>query len=115
MINAQQICAEYKIPTKGFFILGLPGETERSANNTIEFSKLLQDEGMDSADFYHLTPYPGTAIWLSPERFGMNIRTKDFKRFMQAGPEAHCIVDTEELKAERIDELVEEAKQRWKD
>lgn len=45
------------IETIGHFVFGLVGETEKSARETIRFSKEL---GLDYAQFYIATPYPGT-------------------------------------------------------
>lgn len=99
------------IKTKGFFILGLPGETEETARQTIDFARELRDKGLTDADFYALTPFPGTPIWRDPEKFGIEITDKDFTKYNEVGG---CFVNTEELKASRIEELVKEAKQEWK-
>lgn len=102
------------IKTKGFFILGLPGETETTARKTINFSKTLKEyAGLTSADFYFLTPFPGTPIWNNPDKFGIKIRDMDYTKYLEAGKGAHCVIDTEELKAGRIEELVKEAREIW--
>jgi len=105
---------QYKINVKGFFIIGLPGETEDTARQTINFSKELKEFGLKSADFYYLTPFPGTPIWKNPEKFGIEIINKDYTKYLEAGKEARCFINTKELKAERIEELVKEAKEIWK-
>ena len=102
------------INTKGFFILGLPGETEQTAKQTIDFSKRLRDIGLTSADFYYLTPFPGTPIWKNPEKFGIEIVDTDYTKYLEAGKTAKCVVNTEGLEASRIEELVEEARAEWK-
>lgn len=104
---------EVGIKSKGFFIIGLPGETERTARQTINFSRILRDSGMDQADFYYLTPFPGTPVWEDPEKFGLRIIDRDFSHYLQAGQGAKCYVETRELKAGRIEELVREAKEKW--
>jgi len=48
------------ILTLGHFVFGLPGETEKTIKNTIEFSKQLS---LDFAMFYIATPYPGTQLY----------------------------------------------------
>ncbi len=114
-INAVKLATKYNINTKGFFILGLPGETEKSAKRTILGAKGFKELwGLKEADVYFLSPFPGTPIWKNPEKFGINIRDKDYTKYLQAGKTAKCYVDTKELKAERIEELVEEFKQVWK-
>lgn len=49
-----------KIMTQGFFILGLPGETERTINNSIKFAKKI---GLDRAQFLLLDLLPGSQLW----------------------------------------------------
>jgi len=101
------------ISTKGFFIIGLPGETEESAKRTIEFSQSLKQNGLTKADFYFLTPFPGTPIWNDPKKFGITIDDLDFTNYLQAGKKAKCVISTEHLKSSRIEQLVEEAKSLW--
>lgn len=48
------------IETRGFFMLGLPGETEESMQKTIDFAKSLP---LDNASFYITTIYPNTELW----------------------------------------------------
>jgi len=105
---------ERGIPTKGFFIIGLPGESEKSAGDTIKFSQKLKRVGMTEADFYYLTPFPGTPIWNDPEKFGITIKDKDFTKYLQAGKKARCVIETDYLSSQRIEELTEEARRQWK-
>lgn len=46
--------------TNGFFIIGLPGETEQTYLKTIKFAKELD---LDTASFFIATPYPGTDLY----------------------------------------------------
>lgn len=110
VINA----SKYGVKTKGFFIIGLPGETEETAKKTIDFSLKLRDNGLTKADFYFMTPFPGTPIWKQPSVFGIEITDRDFTKYLEAGKGARCYINTEELKAGRIEELVEIAKEKWK-
>jgi len=48
------------IEARGFFMLGLPGETEESMQKTIDFAKSLP---LDNASFYITTIYPNTELW----------------------------------------------------
>jgi anaerobic magnesium-protoporphyrin IX monomethyl ester cyclase len=52
----------------GFFILGLPGDTKTTMNETIQFAKELP---LSVANFTITTPYPGTEIWFEAERRGL--------------------------------------------
>lgn len=56
------------IRSLGFFILGLPGETEETLRETID---LALDLPLDAANFSVATPYPGTELWSLAERRGL--------------------------------------------
>lgn len=109
-----QMAGKLGINVKGFFIIGLPGETEFTARQTINFAKSLKECGLKKADFYYLVPFPGTAIWQQPDEFRIKIKDRDYTKYLQAGKKAKCVVKTEGLSSERIEELVEEAKKQWK-
>jgi magnesium-protoporphyrin IX monomethyl ester (oxidative) cyclase len=48
------------INVNGFFVLGFPGETRETIEDTIKFAKSLD---LDSAIFSIATPYPGTELY----------------------------------------------------
>ena len=48
------------IASLGFFILGLPGDTEKTMRQTIDFAKELP---LNAANFTICTPFPGTEIY----------------------------------------------------
>ncbi len=56
-----------RIETRGSFILGLPGETPELAKQTIEFAKTLD---LDYAQFCIDTPFPGTELYATAEKWG---------------------------------------------
>ena len=52
--------AQTVIRSKGYFMLGLPGDTEETMHQTIEFAAELD---LDDAMFSLTTPFPGTRLW----------------------------------------------------
>lgn len=50
------------LSTLGHFLLGLPGETEETARETISFARSLS---LDFAEFNIVTPYPGSPLFES--------------------------------------------------
>jgi len=113
--DAVRMLAEEGIDVKGFFIIGLPGESYETARQTIEFAEELKKEGLTFADFYPLVPFPGSPIFNNPKNFGIKIIDKNWGNYCQAGvSEIKSVVETEYLKANEIKSLVEEAKSRWK-
>ena len=53
-----------KIPIQAYFVLGLPGETEHTFQETVDFIKLLPFNNDDTINYFAATPYPGS-------RYGM--------------------------------------------
>ena len=96
---------------RSFFIIGLPGETESTARETLDFAVELKGYGMTRQDFYPLTPFPGTAIWKEPEKYGIKILDRDYSKYLVASRnEPNVVCETMNLKADRIKELLLEAK-----
>jgi len=58
--EAVEACARLGIRTYGAFIIGLPGETPQTAEQTIEFACSLP---LTMAGFSILIPYPGTRVF----------------------------------------------------
>ena len=58
--EAVRLCKQVGMQVIGFFIIGSPGETERSINMTIDFSC---DLGIEFAKYTCFVPYPGTPIY----------------------------------------------------
>jgi len=76
--NAVSLANKAGINTFGFFIFGLPGETEASMEKTIEFAKSLP---LDIAKFDICIPYPGTPYY--KELMAENrIKSFDWSRYV---------------------------------
>ena len=58
--KAIYMCSKLDINTKGYFIIGLPGETETTMKKTIVFAKSLN---LTKIMFTLATPFPGTLLW----------------------------------------------------
>jgi anaerobic magnesium-protoporphyrin IX monomethyl ester cyclase len=63
-------------------VLGFPGETEKTARETINFVKQLNP---DDVGFYVATPYPGTPMYEQVKEKGW-LRVTDFNKYDTAGP-----------------------------
>ncbi len=70
------------IKTVGHFILGLPGETEESLEETIVFAGKLK---LDLAQFYCAVPFPGSRLYERALKEGW-INPPDFSNFNQNTP-----------------------------
>ena len=100
IINAVGLCKKIKLPTMGHFIFGLPGETEETAQKTIDY---IINLGLDYMQCYCAVPIPKTPLgqmalekgWVTAKRWAqydyggcsvMNIGTvspEDVNRYRQ--------------------------------
>ncbi|MBS3117915.1 radical SAM protein [Candidatus Woesearchaeota archaeon] len=80
-----RMCRQVGIQVDGFFMFGIPGETKEKALQTISFAKSL---GLDYAQFYLATPYPGTDLREMCEEHGtFNAVEDEWGRLNQFGDE----------------------------
>lgn len=67
MEHAIRLCHEAEIQTKGFFILGFPGENAATIAKTREFAIRLP---LDDISLMFLTPFPGSALYGYARQYG---------------------------------------------
>ena len=77
------------ILSMGFFILGLPGETQETALKTIDFAKTVD---LDFVMFTHFVPLPGTEIFDQLTRSG-----RDPEEFFGSHLMSRAVLETEHL------------------
>lgn len=75
IVNAVRLTNEAGILSKGYFIFGLPRETEQSMRNTINFAKSIPLNDMSA---FILTPFPGSEMFDIAEQHGTV--EKDFEK-----------------------------------
>ena len=80
----------------GYFIIGLPGETEETIRETIEFSKELP---LDIALFHVAAPYPGTPFFFEVIENGW---FRSGTRWEQVDMDKGTVLDYPDLTAERL-------------
>jgi anaerobic magnesium-protoporphyrin IX monomethyl ester cyclase len=103
------------INTKGYFIFGLPEQDYSSGVKSINLSKEFQKKGMIAADFYTLTPFPGSPISEFPEKYGVEIRSKNYERYLQASKNGNFpVIETRWLTSYLISDLVKRGREAWK-
>ena len=80
----------------GYFIIGLPGETEETIRQTIDFSKGLP---LDIALFHVAAPYPGTPFFFEVVKNGW---FRPGTRWEHVDMDKGTVLDYEGLPAERL-------------
>lgn len=91
----------------GYFIVGLPGETKETIQETIDFSKTLP---LDLAIFHIAAPYPGTPF------FFMVMENNWFKpgtRWEQVDMDQSTVLQYSNLSAEDLEKEARRAMREW--
>jgi radical SAM superfamily enzyme YgiQ (UPF0313 family) len=102
-----QFARDAGIKNWGYFIIGLPGETERTIQDTIAFSKALP---LDIALFHIAAPYPGTPF------FHEVVKNKWFRpgvRWEEVDMDESTVLDYPDLPAERLEYWQKRAFREW--
>ena len=95
------MCQRAGITPYASFILGLPGETPETINETMEFGNRLKKIGL-AFGFHLLAPFPGTEIRDHCDQYGIRILTNNWSRYHAN----RAIVETPDVKSRMLDEIV---------
>ncbi len=78
--NAQAIdsAKEAGFRTRAYIMTGMPGETEGSAERTIEF---LEKHTPDVITLTSFVPLPGSDVFRNPSKYGVTITTHDWAKY----------------------------------
>jgi len=100
--KAFRLSKKYGFTIWGFFMIGLPGENQKTVRNTVEFAKELDP---DFAKFLILKPFPGTEVFDQLQQEG---RIFDFN-YDNYGTYAGPVHDLPDLPKEEILSLQKKA------
>jgi len=90
-------CKELDITTATNLIIGQPSDTHETIQQTIGIAHELISLGA-RVTFSVSTPYPGTPMWSTPEKFGMEIIDFDYEHYNIFWP----VFNTQHLTADEI-------------
>jgi radical SAM superfamily enzyme YgiQ (UPF0313 family) len=99
---------EAGLQVHGCFVIGLPGETEETARQSVDFALGL---GLDTLQFSGAVPFPGTQFFVTCEKNNW-LKTKDWSRWLDAG-EQKSIVQYPTISQERINYYVDRGLKRF--
>lgn len=92
---------------QAYFIIGLPGETSRSFTLTYNLLKELKlDPSIDKVNFFAATPYPGTALYEQPNKFGVQILHENWDLY----DNNHLIMKIDSMDLTDLERVFEQAK-----
>jgi len=100
-IEAVRLTMEAGIEAKTAVIVGNPGETWETVQDTVNMVERIMPDEVILCIF---TPYPGSPVWDNPESFGMKILTRDVTKYAAVGPgmTGNVVVETEKMSAQDI-------------
>jgi len=103
IVKAIDAASSKGITCVGSFILGLPGETEKTVMESIELSKVLS-HNVYSVTFPIAVPFPGTAArtFAEENKYGLKILTDDWDHY---GKQYPGVMDSDHLSIDRLREL----------
>ena len=99
--EAIRLTKEAGIEAKAAVIVGSPGETWETVQDTID---MVEEIMPDEAILCIFTPYPGSPVWDDPDAFGMKILTRDVSEYAAVGPNmtGNVVIETESMSAQDI-------------
>ncbi len=101
--KAIKMAQEAGIIAMGYFMIGFPGETIKTINESIEF---VEKSNMDQAQFYTFVPLPGCDVYKHPEKYGVKIISHNFSDYyLVTGKEGlgGKTIETESLSADELE------------
>jgi anaerobic magnesium-protoporphyrin IX monomethyl ester cyclase len=107
IVRALRWSKEAGIMNWGYFIIGLPGETEQTIQQTIRFSKKLP---LDLALFHIAAPYPGTPFFFEVVENGW---FRPGTSWEEVDMDESTVLDYPGLPAERIEYWARRALREW--
>jgi radical SAM superfamily enzyme YgiQ (UPF0313 family) len=79
--DAMRMAQQAGISALASFIIGLPGETEATLRQTVEFANSLKQEFGSLYGFHILAPFPGTEVRERAAEYGLEILSDDWTRY----------------------------------
>ena len=104
--QAVRMCLRIGISPNASFILGLPGETRATIEETVSFATELQQEGL-AYGFHILAPFPGTEVREHADRLGIRILTDDWSKYHAN----RAVVETADADRQQLNAVVSD----WED
>ena len=101
VVAAVKMCNDAGIAPHASFILGLPGETRETIQETVAFGEKLKSMGV-SHGFHLLAPFPGTAVRENNQTYDLCIESHDWNDYHAN----RAIVSTRSVTPEMLDAVV---------
>ena len=107
VLNGLKSLKQHDIAIQCYFILGLPGETKSTFQETVNYIRKLPLIHEDKLEYFAATPYPGSKLWENQEKYKIKIIEKDFSKFDCQ----HIIFETRDLNFQQLIAMFKIAKE----
>jgi len=101
--RVKEVCKltkKYGINVLGYFLVGLPGETYKTAESTISMIIDMISHGyMDFAEYRIVVPFPISDMWNNSDKYKIKILNRDWSKYRAENPP---IFDLETLSSNEI-------------
>jgi anaerobic magnesium-protoporphyrin IX monomethyl ester cyclase len=89
---------------KAYLMIGAPGETRQTIQETMEF---IQETSPDQFTLFNFVPLPGCAIWNDPQKYNIKIVNQDFKNYFNiaGNNQGGLVIETQELSVKDLSNL----------
>lgn len=101
--KAIDICRKQGIQTRCSYILGYPGETAQTMEETFQFSKLVDS---DYVQYNAITAYPGTQLWKEAKEEGWLLESNEWDM-------SNCNIETPKLSIREVMNFYHSAHRRY--
>jgi len=105
--NVIKLAKKNGITSRAFFILGFPGETRETVEETKSF---IERTNPDQYFVSNFVPYPDTDVWNNPDKYGIIKMNKDFSNYFQVDKTGYGSVniETRDLSSDEFKEIEKE-------
>jgi len=102
--NVIRWAKKYGIVSRAFFMIGFPGETRETLEETKRFIERADPDQFFVSNF---VPYPGTEVADNASKYGITKMSTDYREYFQVSKDGTggCTIDTKWLSREQFREL----------
>lgn len=106
-LRAMKLIKKSGIQLKAGIMVGSPGETKETVEET---KKLLRECPPDTWAVSVFTPFPGSAVWNNPAKYGVKILTRDLDQYAMVSDnyKGTVVAETEDMTKEDIEQARDE-------
>jgi len=109
--NVIKWAKEVGITSRSFFMIGFPGETKETLEETKEF---IERTNPDQYFVSNFVPYPGTDVWNNPNKYNIINLDKNFCNYFQVNKTGYGSINIETKELSKLEfKILEKDFRKW--